>query len=191
MPPCLKADKNDSVIAVTVVNLLGAAGVLLYSFLALNSSLFSDVQYGSWSGLTLHGVAHAVAAAFAKGKAAGEAGTVIKMARVLLIIPVSVLFSFISEGENKEKTNLRKVLPGYVFLFIAAAFINSVFTLPAIFLKTASELSSIFILSAMTGLGFSLKLDTAAGEGMKALLSGGLLFAVLSFSGYLAVVNLL
>ncbi len=187
LAPCLKADKRDSVIAITVVNLLGAAGVLIYSFLALNPSFFNDIQYGSWSGLTLHGVAHALAAAFAKGETAGEAGTIIKMARVLLIIPVSVLFSVISGGEKEVKTDFKKTVPSYVFLFISAAVINSVFTLPALFLKTASGLSSIFILAAMTGIGFSLKIKTAAGEGFKALISGGLLFAILSVTGYYAV----
>ena len=187
LAPCLKADKRDSIIAITVVNLLGAAGVLIYSFLALNPSFFNDIQYGSWSGLTLHGVAHALAAAFAKGETAGEAGTIIKMARVLLIIPVSALFSVMSGGEKEVKTDFKKTVPSYVFLFISAAVINSVFTLPALFLKTASGLSSIFILAAMTGIGFSLKIKTAAGEGFKALISGGLLFAILSVTGYYAV----
>ena len=34
----------------------------------------TDMQYGIWSGATLQAVAHAIAAAFARGPQAGEVG---------------------------------------------------------------------------------------------------------------------
>jgi uncharacterized integral membrane protein (TIGR00698 family) len=192
LSPCLKANKDNTIIAVTVINILGAFGVLLYSFLALKPGMFNEYQYGTWSGLTLHGVAHAIAAAFAMGKEAGEAGTVIKMARVLMIIPVSILFAMISRRDNgnNKKIDYKNILPGYVFLFITAVVINSVFTPPESVITFISFLSSSFILAAMTGLGFSIKLKSTANEGLKALLAGLVLFVILSLSGYYAVVKL-
>ncbi len=191
LAPCLNAEKEKSLIAVTVVNLLGAAGVLIYSFIAVNSDCLNEYKFGTWSGLTLHGVAHAVAAAFAMGKTAGEAGTVIKMARVLLIIPVSLLFMFLSGRRKDNGSNMKNVFPGYVFVFIAAAVLNSVITIPQPLLAVLSKLSSVFILFAMTGLGLSINVKTAAGEGSRALAAGSVLFAVLSVSGYYAVFSFL
>ncbi len=187
LTPCLNADRQKSVIAVTVVNLLGAAGVIIYSVIAVKSNNLNEYNYGLWSGLTLHGVAHALAAAFAMGDISGEAGTVIKMSRVLLIIPVSVLFTLISGKHSDKSYKISDLIPWYVFIFSAAALINSFTVLPDFFLEITTKASSLFILAAMTGLGFSVKLQTAAGEGLRALSTGAVLFLILSVSGYYAV----
>jgi uncharacterized integral membrane protein (TIGR00698 family) len=95
MAPCINADDDDSVISVSVVSLLGAIGVILYSAIGTSFIDISSVQYGVWSGISLHGVAHALAAAFALGDKSGEIGTIVKMTRVLMMVPISIVLSSI------------------------------------------------------------------------------------------------
>ncbi len=52
MAPTINAEDDDAIIAVGVVSLLGAVGVLVYSAFAAVSPL-TDIQYGLWSGLSL------------------------------------------------------------------------------------------------------------------------------------------
>jgi uncharacterized membrane protein YadS len=63
--------------------------VLLYA--AINHLLpLTDVQYGVWAGLSMQAVPNALAAAFARSPAAGDVGTIVKMARVALLAPIAL-----------------------------------------------------------------------------------------------------
>lgn len=180
MTPCIDADDEDSVIAVSIVSFLGAIGVLVYSAIAVGNIGLSDMQYGVWSGLTLHGVAHAIAAAFARGDTSGDIGTFVKMTRVLMLVPVSLILSYIF-NRNTSSENRKKVkFPMYVLYFVIAGVINSLGILPLALTEIFKELSSLFILMAMTAMGLSVNLKSIIGKGLSALIMGSIMFILLS-----------
>lgn len=184
LTPTINADDEDSVVAVSIVSFLGAIGVLAYSAIAVANNI-SDIQYGIWSGISLHGVAHAIAAAFARGEAAGEIGTFVKMARVVMIVPVSlVLGYFYNKGEVGSK---KAKFPMYVLYFIIAGMISSSGIIPAEILKILTKSSSTLILMAMVAMGLSVDFKSIKDKGMKALFIGSLLFLITSASTYMVV----
>ncbi|WP_066503236.1 YeiH family protein [Abyssisolibacter fermentans] len=186
LAPTINADDEDSVVAVSIVSFLGAVGVLAYSAIAVTSSI-SNIQYGIWSGLSLHGVAHALAAAFARGDTAGEIGTFVKMGRVLMLIPVSLILGLIyNKGNGSSK---KTKFPMYVLYFIIAGVVSSTGIIPANILKILTKLSSIFILMAMVAMGLSVDFKSIKNKGMKALLIGSVLFLITSTSTYMIVKN--
>lgn len=186
LAPTINADDEDSVVAVSIVSFLGAVGVLAYSAIAVTSSI-SNVQYGIWSGLSLHGVAHALAAAFARGDTAGEIGTFVKMGRVLMLIPVSLILGLIyNKGNGSSK---KTKFPMYVLYFIIAGVVSSTGIIPVNILKILTKLSSIFILMAMVAMGLSVDFKSIKNKGMKALLIGSVLFLITSTSTYMIVKN--
>lgn len=189
LTPCINADDDDSVIAVSIVSFLGAIGVLIYSGVAASSLNLTEVQYGAWSGLTLHGVAHALAAAFALGDTAGEIGTFVKMTRVLMLVPVSLVLGYFF---NKENTGSNKAkFPMYVLYFVMAGVINSFGVIPPSITKIFTKASSLFILMAMTAMGLSVSFKSIIDKGIKALLVGVILFVVLSSLSLVAIINIL
>ncbi|WP_304943250.1 YeiH family protein [Vallitalea guaymasensis] len=189
MAPCIGADDDDSVISVSIVSFLGAIGVLIYSGVAASQMDLSPVQYGAWSGLSLHGVAHALAAAFAGGNEAGEIGTIVKMTRVLMLVPVSIVLSLIF---NKGNTSSKKTkFPMYVLYFILAGVINSLGIIPTGITNILTNGSSIFILMAMTAMGLSVNLKSILNKGIKALITGTILFIILSTGSLLVIMNIL
>ncbi|KYH34020.1 hypothetical protein CLTEP_20210 [Clostridium tepidiprofundi DSM 19306] len=95
MTPCINASDDDSVVAVSIVSFLGAIGVLIYSAVAVSGLNLTPIQYGIWAGISLHGVAHALAAAFALGNVSGQIGTIVKMTRVIMLVPVSIILGLI------------------------------------------------------------------------------------------------
>lgn len=189
LSPCIDADDDDAVIAVSIVSLLGAAGVIIYSGIAASDAGLTAVQYGTWSGLSLQGVAHALAAAFALGDTSGEIGTFVKMTRVLMLVPVSVVLSYLF---NKNGTATKKAkFPMYVLYFIIAGVIHSLGIIPGEVTKVLTKGSSLLILMSMTAMGLSVNLKSILNKGVKALLSGIILFILLSISSLVAIINIL
>ena len=177
MGPCIKADEKDTLVAVSIVSILGAIGVLVYSAIAVSGFSINPLQYGVWSGLSLHGVAHALAAAYAKGEFAGEMGTIVKMTRVCMLVPVSIILSLMF---NNDKGNAQRTkFPTYVLFFILAAVINAFGIIPGAVLSVVKFTSNFFILMAMTALGLSVTVHHFKNK-FNALVFGTLLFVFLS-----------
>lgn len=172
--PVINAKEEDGLLAVSVVSLLGSIGVILYVFLTTVLRI-DPLVYGVWSGLSLHGVAHALAAAFGGGEVAGEIGTIVKMTRVLMLVPVSVVLSRMFNTDSKSVR-----FPIYILLFIVVASINSFEVIPDSITDILRYLSSIFIMMAMTAMGLSVKFKELKQSGLKAVLVGSVLFVITS-----------
>ena len=183
LAPVIGADDDDAVVAVSIVSVIGAIGVIAYSALA-NAVPVTDLEYGIWSGLTLHGVAHALAAAFAKGDIAGEIGTFVKMTRVLMLVPVSLFLSYHFKGEGASK---KAQFPMYVLYFIIAGIVNSLGILPLSLTSFLAKSSSFLILMAMTAMGLSVNFRHVAKKGAKSFVMGMVLFVILSTVAYFTV----
>lgn len=187
LAPCIEAEEEDSVLAVSIVSLLGALGVLTYSAIAVSPMAPTPLQYGIWSGLSLHGVAHAIAAAFAMGDQAGEIGTLVKMARVLMLVPVSVGLSALF---RKNDTNVKRAdFPMYVLYFILAGLINTTGILPVWLVGILGKLSSGMILLAMTAMGLCVNGKSLAKKGASVGIAGIAIFGILSLGSYFILVN--
>ncbi len=189
LTPCIHGDDEDSVIAVSIISLLGAVGVMAYSAIATSQVGLTTVQYGTWSGLSLQGVAHAIAAAFALGSAAGQVGTFVKMTRVLMLVPVSIVLSYIFSKES-GKTQKAK-FPMYVFYFILAGIINGTGIIPDSITWLLTKASSILILMSMTAMGLSVHIKSVIGKGLKALACGTVLFLIISIGSLLIIMNVM
>lgn len=177
----IDASDDDCVISVSVVSFLGAIGVIVYSLIA-NLTSISNLHYGVFSGLTLQGVAHAIAASFARGSSTGEIGTLVKMTRVLALVPVSLILSYYFSKQNtKTDAKVKKAnFPMYVLYFIIAAIINSTGIIPSEVTFYLRKASSILILIAMTGMGLSVNFKSIVKKGLTALLVSSVLFTVIS-----------
>ncbi|TCO78667.1 YeiH family protein [Marinisporobacter balticus] len=183
--PCIDAKEEDSVLAVSIISFLGAIGVIMYSSISVVSSM-TDMQYGIWSGVSLQGVAHALAAAFAR-EGSGEIGTFVKMARVLMLVPVSIILGFVFNTSGKE--GKRASFPMYVLYFILVGVIASLGILPIYFLKKLTTLSSWCILMAMISMGLMVNFKTIKDKGLQVILLGSTIFLTLSVTTYFIILK--
>jgi len=203
MGPVIHADDEDVAISVTVISLLGAIGVILYSFAGKYLPL-TDLQYGIWSGSSLQGVAHALAAAGARGpeNVSLEIGTIVKMARVAMLGPVAVILGLIfSTDTNAKGANRHHVhFPKYVLYFIILGLLSTLNTsfhlLPTTFtafnysfdiIEWLKSFSNFFILMAMVAMGLSVNLKSFEKKAVKALIVCSLVFIILSSLSLVAV----
>lgn len=193
MGPVIEADEEEVAISVAVISLLGAIGVMLYSFVGSHLPL-SDLQYGVWSGISLQGVAHALAAAGARGNdnLSLEIGTLVKMARVACLGPVALILQRQFAKSNNQK---RIKFPKYVLYFILVGFLftlNDYFQVVPMLFSVGSiqidliawikSLSNLFILMAMIAMGLKVNLKSFESKAVNALKACTLVFIVLSMT---------
>jgi len=197
--PVVGANKEDSVVAISVVSFLGAIGVFVYTAVGLTGSL-TDPQYGVWSGAALPAVAHCLAAAFARGGEAGEIGTLVKMARVVLLVPVALALGLAFGREGGEvggsaapRSAARRAaatFPTYVLWFILAGVVRSTGLVPPAAVGAAVKLSATLILMAMIAMGLGVEFRSIRDKGLKGLVLGSLVFLAMSATVYLVVSRL-
>src|SRR5699024_867797 len=100
--PIVKAKDEDTAIGVGIIALMGTVFAIVYTILRPILPL-DAIQYGIWSGTSLHEVAHVALA----GAPAGEDGLAMallgKLGRVFLLVPLC--FIFIAMMKRKNKTN--------------------------------------------------------------------------------------
>ncbi len=197
--PVVRASKEDSVVAVSVVSFLGAVGVLVYTAVGLTCVL-TDTQFGVWAGGTLQAVAHALAAAFSRGEVAGEIGTLVKMARVAMLVPVALVLGLAygrgggadgaggtGRADGRTAARVAVKFPTYVLWFVLAGVLRSAGVVPPVILGYAVKVSATFILMAMIGMGLGVDFRGIRDRGLKALILGLVLFVVTSASVYVVV----
>jgi len=192
MGPVIDADDEDTAISVAVISLLGALGVIIFTFLSYSLSL-TDLQYGIWSGTSLQGVAHALAAAGARGSdsLSMEIGTIVKMGRVALLAPVALILSFVFNKGNKENKKVK--FPTYVLMFILVGIVFSLNSIYNIFpinfninkvnidlVYILKKLSNFFILMSMVSMGLKVNFKAFKSKGLKALYLTCIIFVIIS-----------
>jgi len=87
--PIIRAKQEDTVTAVATVTFVGLVAMVVLPPVAAWLGL-SALDFGIWAGLTIHQTPQVIAAGFAHGIEAGQAATVIKLARVSLLAPVAL-----------------------------------------------------------------------------------------------------
>lgn len=183
----IKSQPYKGIIAVGSVVVFGLISMFLYPIVYAISTLgLSEIQWGVYVGATLHEVANVVGAGSGISPEAEKIAVIIKMIRVLLLIPVLLVLPLLfSTTPSGSKRNLD--IPWFVFGFLGVVTINSLFVLPQ-WLVTSGELSSTFLLvMAMSALGLQIDFKKFVDSGDKAFGLAFVLAILLMVGGYALV----
>lgn len=86
--PAIRAKEDDATVALAVVFLLNAAGLLLFPWVG-HALHLDEVRFGLWAALAIHDTSSVVGAGSAYGPLALQTATTVKLARALWIVPVA------------------------------------------------------------------------------------------------------
>lgn len=171
----VKGGANKVAVAVCTVVVFGTLGMFLLPFFySIGIFGFDKLYMGYFMGATLHEVAHAVAAGTAVGDEAGGASVIIKMIRVLMLVPFLIMLTplMMKFDKNSQKTSFVSNMPWFAIGFLVATgvsslpFLNTDFSLSVI--KPTIEFVDTFLLSlAMVALGVNIRKDTISKAGAK------------------------
>ncbi|HTS89278.1 MAG TPA: putative sulfate exporter family transporter [Gemmatimonadales bacterium] len=183
--PAIGAAPEAMSVALATIFVLN--GVALYLFPPLGHLLhLSQHQFAVWSALAIHDTSSVVGAASSYGSKALEEATVLKLARALWIVPLSLGAAAGARrlrrrsGEAEGVALARPPLPWFIGLFVAAAFARS--AAPAVALPALDDLAQIarvLLVLTLFLIGAGLTRATLRAVGLKPLAQGVLLwFAV-------------
>jgi len=185
-----KVKSSDIGISIALVNLMGTIGIFLAPALA-HSLGFTDIQAGVFTGNTLQAVGQAVAAGFSISDEAGHYATVVKMGRVLLLVPLVLILIYIAKKESlknrDEVTGSVKIgVPSFILWFIFFSIIASLGLLPDEVETLIATTSYYITLIAMSAIGLMIHFGTIVKTAGTAFKVSSLLFILqLMFSALL------
>lgn len=172
----VRARREDVGYALVSITALGKLGMIAFPMLGRWFGL-PDQAYGVWTGASLHEVAQVVGAGFAVSPEAGEAATIQKLARVVLLAPALVCLSVIDRrvhrsqaGYAADDQGTTSPVPVYVVIFLLLAGLNSSGLIPT-FLSDVSRIVTPALLAAgLAAVGLQTRVKSIVTEGWRSLL---------------------
>jgi uncharacterized integral membrane protein (TIGR00698 family) len=186
----LKSESYKASVAVGAVVLFGTLGMFLYPILQHAGVFgFSDNQFGIFAGASIHEVAQALVAGANVSSAAGNTAVIVKMTRVLLLVPVLILLS-VFEVRHLASTNhgkRRVTIPWFAVGFAVVIGFNSLHLLPAVLVTLINKLDMFLLTMAMAAIGIETNLNKIKTVGLKPMYLAIFLFIWLTSTVYLLV----
>lgn len=181
-------------VAVATVVIFGTLSMFLYP-IAYRSGLlgFSPNEMGIYAGSTLHEVAHAVGAGNAMGGEIADVAIIVKMIRVMLLIPVLFVLGYWVALKSRRApaaaegtTSHGKVaIPWFALGFLAVIMFNSFDFLPASAVEVINYIDTFLLTMAMAALGAETSIDKFKKAGAKPFILAFMLFIWLICGGWL------
>lgn len=176
-------------VAVATVVIFGTLSMFLYPMLyrAGIVSLPAN-QMGIYVGSTIHEVAHVVGAGNAMGAEVSNTAIIVKMIRVMMLVPVLLVITFfvakkaIAGTDGATKSNIN--IPWFAVFFLLVIGFNSLALLPESVTGFINTLDTFLLTMAMTALGAETSIDKFRKAGFKPFLLAAILFVWLMAGGY-------
>lgn len=161
----LKSEPYKAAIAIATVVLFGTTAMFLYPFLQkINLLGLSHYTYGIFTGASIHEVAQAIVAGDNISEEAGKVAVVVKMMRVLLLVPVLFLLAFLC---RKPNTKSRITIPWFALGFVCVIGINSLHLFSTTIVNVINQIDLILLTMAMGAIGVETKLSKMKQVGIK------------------------
>ena len=180
-------------VAVATVVIFGTLSMFLYPIL-YRSGVFSlpPELMGIFAGSTIHEVAHVVGAGNAMGPAVSNVAIIVKMIRVMMLVPVLLVIAYCvargfgSEGDEEASADRRRsiTIPWFAVLFLVVIGFNSLNLLPTSVVEGINTLDTFLLTMAMTALGAETSIDKFKKAGFKPFLLAAILYVWLTAGGY-------
>jgi uncharacterized integral membrane protein (TIGR00698 family) len=174
LPPT-RENERFTLMAVVGVTVLSTLAMVAYPLFLYGLSV-SPVQSGIFLGGTIHDVAQVVAAGMMMGQESGDAATVVKLFRVVLLLPVVMLiaFGYRKWGAVHEAVDISQkkppLVPGFLMGFMALVMLASTGWVPTEVTAMANSVSRWCLVIAIAAAGVKTSLGELAKLGWQPVL---------------------
>lgn len=186
----IRTQPYKTAVSVATVVIFGTLSMFLYP-IAYRSGLLdlTPQEMGIYSGATLHEVAHAVGAGNAMGGEIANVAIIVKMIRVMLLVPVLLILGFWvarrKSGDNATEGKGKVNIPWFAVGFLLVIGFNSFDLLPATLVDTINYIDTFLLTMAMAALGAETSIDKFKKAGAKPFILAACLYVWLLGGGYL------
>lgn len=189
----IRTKPYKTAVAVATVVIFGTLAMFLYPALYRSGVIdLSPEAMGIFTGSTIHEVAHAVGAGNAMGPVVSNSAIIVKMIRVMMLVPVLLVLSYsvaraaVKAGMGKQETDGGKIsIPWFAILFLVVIGFNSLDLLPTELVDFINTFDTFLLTMAMTALGAETSIEKFKKAGLKPFVLAFILFLWLMTAGYL------
>lgn len=185
----IKVKPYKTAVAVSTVVIFGTIAMFLYPVLYRNGIFdLSPRDMGIFTGSTVHEVAHVVGAGIAMGKEVSDSAIIVKMIRVMMLVPVLLIVSYsvmraaMKSGNTGPRGKIS--MPWFAILFLVVIGFNSFDLLPLSIVDFINTFDTFLLTMAMTALGAETSIDKFRKAGLKPFILAFILFLWLIGGGY-------
>jgi uncharacterized integral membrane protein (TIGR00698 family) len=171
--PAIDADGDDVAASIALTAVLGVATVLILP-IVWQALHLSALQFGALAGLTVYAVPQVLAAAAPAGPAAVQMGALVKLARVLMLGPVTFAAAALTRrtGEDGKVAGagglkLGHAAPWFIIGFVALMAVRSAGVLPDAWAGAASGVANLLTVVSMAALGLETDLRSVMRSGAR------------------------
>jgi len=182
--PILKAEEEDTAIGAGIIALMGTVFAIIYTILRPLLPLTS-MQYGIWSGVSIHEIAQVALAAAPAGKDALAVALLAKLGRVFLLVPLSFILVFWMKRRGAHDPQAKIEFPWFLVGFILMSLFGSyvvghLIAIPASVMADVSNVATFLLTMALVGLGLNVSLNDLRSKALRPLLVMTLVSILLS-----------
>lgn len=194
----LQTKPYKTAVAVATVVIFGTIAMFVYPIAYKSGALNLDPnQMGIYTGSTLHEVAHVVGAGNAMGEEISNVAIIVKMIRVMLLVPVLFILGYWvavkatrkkaqCSTENGGTSSKGKIaVPWFALWFLIVIGFNSFNLLPQVALDVIQFIDTFLLTMAMVALGAETSIDKFKKAGAKPFILAFILFVWLMAGGWL------
>ena len=196
----MRTKPYKTAVAVATVVIFGTISMFLYPIVYRTGLLgLSPQEMGIFGGSTLHEVAHAVGAGNAMGDEIAATTVIVKMIRVMMLVPVLLILGIwvARRATTATETGKGKVtIPWFAFGFLAvialnslSVWLNTAFTtpmgIPASVVDIINYIDTFMLTMAMAALGAETSIDKFKKAGAKPFVLAFVIYLWLLGGGYL------
>lgn len=186
----IRTQAYKTAVAVATVVIFGTISMFLYPIAYRSGWVdLTPQEMGIYSGATLHEVAHAVGAGNAMGTEISNVSIIVKMIRVMMLVPVLLILGVwaarrnAKDGATAEKGKVN--IPWFAVGFLAVIGFNSLNLLPHIFVDAINYVDTFLLTMAMAALGAETSIDKFKKAGAKPFVLAFCLDVWLIVGGYI------
>ncbi len=191
--PIVKAKDEDTAIGVGIIAMMGTVFAIGYTLLRPILPLL-PTEYGIWSGMSLHELAHVAIAAAPAGEDALAIALLAKLGRVFLLVPLCFIFIYFMKRKSKgEEDGQNKIefpwfLVGFILLSLFGSYVLG-HSIPVSdnVMAGISTATTWLLTAAMVGLGLNVSLKDLRERAMKPLIAMTITSICLSVLAYFII----
>lgn len=148
------------------VSVLSTVAMLLYPVIAYLLKLDSH-HAGIFIGATVHDVAQVVGAGYAISPEAGDTATIVKLARVAMLLPVILAVGIYSRSPDMPAGERPPLLPWFVAAFALLVVAGSLLQIPAWLRDSGNAASRFCLIASIAALGVKTRFADIVSAGWK------------------------
>lgn len=189
--PIVGSKDDDTAISVGLIAMLGTVFSIGYTLVRPLLPL-NDIEYGIWSGMSLHEIAHVVLAAAPGGESALAFALLAKLGRVFLLIPLCIVLTYWMNRKTKDRQTTTIDFPWFLAGFLLFSLLGSYVLghsihVPDPIMNAISNATTWLLTAAMVGLGLNVSLKDLRTKAMRPLAALSITSAALTMIVYFVV----